>query len=207
MSSEISIAAITRKVPNMSVRSHVLIDNRGVRRRKKQETEHDTDEETECVTQRRAERARDEDLAHVTQHIIAHAFRAGCVDVAVDDLQSAERMHGESKQRGEQTNLDHDDQDRRRGCSNDTGILFATASIEFHHAGGIGDGFDSRKGKYDADETGPVLSKRSVQWLQVTERRTEMWQAEKAEHNDNDCGGNGNQERESTCLFRSEQVK
>ena len=50
----------------------------------------------------------DKNLAHVAQHVIAHAFRAGRVDVAVRDLQAAERMHRQPEQRGEQADFDHD---------------------------------------------------------------------------------------------------
>src|SRR5437667_1646897 len=146
------------------------IDNRGVRGREKQETENDTDEKTECVTRRGAKRAANKHLAHVTQHVIAHALRIWGVDVAIDNLQSAERMHGESEQRGEQTNFDHNDQDCRRGCSNDTGIFVGGSRIELHHPRGVGDCFHTGKRKHDANKTSPVLPKRSVQWLQVTER-------------------------------------
>src|SRR5439155_4404858 len=98
------------------------IDNRGVRGREKQETENDTDKETECMTQRGAKRAANKHLAHVTQHVIAHAFRAGCIYVAIHNLQSAERMHRQTQQRRERAHFDQTDQDSRRGCANDTGI-------------------------------------------------------------------------------------
>ena len=159
------------------------------------------------MTEHGTKRVATENLAHVTQHIIAYPFGAGGVDVAIRNLQSAQRMHGESKQRGEQADFDHHYQDRRGGCFNDARILIGTSRIEFHYPGCVGDRFHARKRQYDSDETGPVLTKRPVQWLQVPKRRAEMRQAEKSEHNDNDRGGNGNQERESTRLFRSEQIK
>src|SRR5881227_1058167 len=48
-------------------------------------------------------RAADEDFSHVAQHVIAHTLRAGRIDIAVDGLQSAERVHSETEQRGEET--------------------------------------------------------------------------------------------------------
>ena len=77
--------------------------------------EDDADDDGEDVAERRSERAADKNLAHVTQHVIAHAFGTGRVDVAIDDLQAAERVRSQSEQRGENANFDHHPQDCGRG--------------------------------------------------------------------------------------------
>ena len=49
----------------------------------KKETENDADDDAEDVTEGGPERAADKHFAHVAQHVVAHAFGAGRVDVAV----------------------------------------------------------------------------------------------------------------------------
>src|SRR2546421_9665334 len=81
-------------------------------RGEQQQRENDTHDNGEDVAERTAETAADENLSHITQHVIAHPFSSRRVNVAVYDLQSGQRMHRQSKQRGENANLDHDDQNR-----------------------------------------------------------------------------------------------
>src|SRR5205823_123744 len=59
------------------------IDNRGVDGGEQEQAEDDADDDSESVTEGRTERATDKNLAHVTQHVIAHAFGARSVDVAI----------------------------------------------------------------------------------------------------------------------------
>src|SRR5207237_2991247 len=49
-------------------------------------------------------------------------------------------------------------------------MVIAASGIEFHHPGGVGDSFDAGKREHDPDEPGPVLTKRSVQRLQMSDR-------------------------------------
>jgi hypothetical protein len=104
-------------------------------------------------------------LAHVAQHVIADALGTGRVDVTTHNLQSAQRVRGESEQRGEDADFDHDPQNRGRRCFNDTWFRIGAAGIELHHAGGIGDGFDAGKCEHDSDEPGPVVREAPVQRL------------------------------------------
>ena len=86
-------------------------------------------------------------------------------------------------------------------------MVIAASGIEFHHSSGVGDSFDAGKREHDPDEPGPVLTKGSVQRLQMSDRFAHVWQTEKSEHDDNDCSRYRNQERESAGLFWSEQIK
>ena len=56
---------------------HDKIDNRGVDGGEEQQGEDDADDETEGMTERGPECAADKNFAHVTQHVVAHAFRPG----------------------------------------------------------------------------------------------------------------------------------
>ena len=141
------------------------IDNRRVARGEKEKTKHDADDDGKDVTEWRSERATHENLAHVAQHVIAHAFGTGRVDVTTHDLQSAQRVRGQSEQRGEDADFDHDPQNRRRRRSNDTRFRIGAAGVELHYAGGVGDGLDAGKSEHDSDEPGPVLRETPVQWL------------------------------------------
>ena len=117
-------------------------------------------------------------------------MRSRRVDVAVDDLQSPERMHSQSEQSGKDADFDHDNEDCRRRSFHDRWVRIGGAGIEFHHAGGIGDSFNAGKREHDADKAGPVLSKCSVQRLQVTERFADVRQTKQSKHDDHDCGRN-----------------
>ena len=64
------------------------IDNRGVGSGEKQQTKNNTDDDGEKVSESRSHGATDKDLAHITQHVIAHAFRTWRVHVAIHNLQT-----------------------------------------------------------------------------------------------------------------------
>ena len=87
------------------------IDDRGVDGGEQKQRENNTNDDGENVTERSAERAAHKNLSHVTQHVVADALSAGCIHVAVYDLQSAERVHGEPEQSGKDADFDHDHQD------------------------------------------------------------------------------------------------
>jgi len=125
-------------------------------------------------------------FSHVAQHVIAHALGARRVHVAVDDLQTAERVHGQTEQRGENADLDHHPQNCGRGSFNHRWLRVYAAGVEPHHAGGVRDCLDTGKRKHDSDKAGPVLPKRSAQWLQMTDRFTHVWETEKSERDDDD---------------------
>ncbi len=72
-------------------------DDRSVDGGEEKQTKDDADDDAEDVAECRAERAADKYLAHVTQHVITHTLRTGSVDIAVEDLQAPERVHGESE--------------------------------------------------------------------------------------------------------------
>ena len=146
------------------------IDDRGVDGGEQKQRENNTDDDGENVTERSAERAAHENLSHVTQHVVANALGAGCIDVAVYDLQSAERVHGEPEQSGKDADFDHDHQDGRRGSLDDRWTIFRAPGIEFHYAGGVGNRFDSGERQDDADEASPVVPETSVQRLKMAER-------------------------------------
>ena len=156
---------------------------------------------TEGVTERRPERAADKNFAHVTQHVIAHALRARRVDVAVGDLQSAERVHGEAEQRGENADFDHDPQNCGRGSFAHGWLRVGAAGIESHHAGGVGDRFDAGKREHDSDKPGPVRPEAAVQRLQMTDRFAHVRQTEKSEHDDDDHGWHRNQKARPPVCF------
>jgi len=117
------------------------------------------------VAKSRPERATHKHLAHVAQHVITHAFSTRRIHVAAHDLQSIQRVRGESEQRGENADFDHDPQNCGCGGFNDTWFRIGAAGIELHHPGGVGDGFDPRKREHDPDEAGPVLRDAPVQRL------------------------------------------
>src|SRR5215471_10166531 len=154
------------------------------------------------MADRWSNRAADEDLAHVTQHVVPHAFGPRRIYIAVDDLQSIEGVGGESEQCGKDADFNHHNQDRRRGRFNDTWIFVGRSGIEFHYASRVRDRFHTGKREHDSDEREPVLTKRSVQRLEMSERSAEMGQTKKSERNDNDDGGDRNQEGESARLLR-----
>ena len=117
------------------------------------------------MSERRPKRAADEDFSHVAQHVIAHTLRAGRIDIAVDGLQSAERVHSETEQRGEETDFDHHPQNGGSGSFAHRWVRIGAARIELHHASGVGNGFDTGKREHDSDKAGPVLPEAAVQWL------------------------------------------
>src|SRR5439155_10282884 len=139
--------------------------NRGVRRREQQQGEYDANNYAESVSERGPKRAAHENLSHVAQHIIAHTLSPGRVDVAVDGLQTAERVHGETEQRGEETNFDHYPQNCGSGSFAHGGLCFGTAGIESHHTSGVGNSFDTGKREDDSDKAGPVLPETAMQRL------------------------------------------
>src|SRR4029453_11145647 len=96
---------------------------------------------------------------------------------------------------------------RRGGSFGQGGIGPGAARIELHHAGRVGDCFDAGKREHDANEAAPVLPKAPVQWLQMSQRSAEMGETEQTKRNDDDGGWNGNQERETAGVFRSEKVE
>src|SRR5438094_6105800 len=79
--------------------------------------------------------------------------------------------------------------------------------IEFHYASRIGDCFDARKSEHDANETGPVSPKASMQWSKLADGSPEMWQAEEAERDHDERGWYRNQKSETAGVFGSEQIK
>src|SRR6266567_979859 len=91
--------------------------------------------------------------------------RAGRVDVAVNGLQSAERVHGETEQRGEETDFDHHPQNGGSGSLAHRWLRISAARIELHHAGRIRDCFDTGQREHDSDKAGPVLPEAAVQRL------------------------------------------
>ena len=91
-----------------------------------------------------------------------HAFRARGVHVSAHDLQSVQRVHGESEQSSKNTNFDHHHQDRWCGRFDHRWALICAAEIELHYARGISYRFHTGKSEYDADEAGPVLPERSM---------------------------------------------
>ena len=105
------------------------------------------------MTEHRPHGRANECFAHVTQHVIAHAFRTRRVDVAVRRLQSAERVHGQTEQRGENANFHHHPEQRGCGRFAHGRVGVGAAGIKAHDAGGISDRFDTRKREHDADET------------------------------------------------------
>src|SRR5207302_4142747 len=90
------------------------IDDGGVDSGEKKQAERNADREAKRMSDRRTECATDKNFSHVTQHVVAHAFRPGRVNVAVCDLQSTECVHRESKERGENADLHH--HPKKRGC-------------------------------------------------------------------------------------------
>ncbi len=183
------------------------INNRGVDGGEQKQRENNTDDDGENVTERSAERAADKNLSHVTQHVVADAFSAGCIDVAVYDLQSAERVHGEPEQSGKDADFDHDHQDGRRGSFDDRWTIFRAPGIEFHYAGGIGNRFNAGERQDDADEAGPVVLETSVQRLKMAEGFADVRQAKEPQNNNDDGRWNRNQKSEPAGLFRSEQIE
>ena len=116
-------------------------------------------------------------------------------------------MHGESEQRGENANFDHDPQNGGRGSFAHRRMRIGAAGIELHHAGGVGDRFDAGKRQHDADEACPVLPEAAVQRLQISDRFADVRKTEKSEHYDDDRCRDRNQKGETAGVFRSKQIE
>ena len=147
------------------------------------------------------QRAAEEDLAHVTQHVIAYTFGARRVHIAVDNLQSVEGVGGQPEQCGKEANFDHHDENRGRRSFDHARLRIGAARIELHHASGVGDRFHPRQREHDSDKRSPVLPKRSMQRLQMSKCLTKMRQTKETENNHDEGGWNRNQERKTASLF------
>src|ERR1051326_1086697 len=133
------------------------IDNRSVYRREQEASHDEANQPRRNVAHGRAEGMADKYLGHITEHVIADTRMSRSVHVAVFGLQAAQSVHGQAKKRGEEADLDHDDDDCGSGGARDRRFFGAAAWIEFHHAGGIGDSLDARERENNAHETTPIL--------------------------------------------------
>ena len=93
------------------------IDNGRVDGGKQKQPEHNADDEAEDVAQAGAEHAADEIFSHVTEHVVTHALSMRRIDITVDDLQAAERVHRQPEQRGEDADLYHHPENGAGGSS------------------------------------------------------------------------------------------
>src|SRR5207245_9765383 len=84
-------------------------------------------------------------------------------------------------------------------------MLICASGIEFHYASGVSYRFDTGKCEHDADEAGPVLRKRSVQRLQMTERFTEMWQTAKPQRDHDERSRTPSTTRAPACAVACQQ--
>ena len=183
------------------------IDNRGVDGGEQKQRKDDADCNTESMTNSRTERAADKSFSHVTKHVVAHAFCAGRVDVTVRDLQSAKRVHGKTEQRCENANFDHDPENGTRGSFANRRLRISAAGVEFHHASGVGDCFNTGQSEHDADKPGPVPPEAAVQRLQMSDRFVDMRDAKESEHDDDDQSWYRNQKSEAAGVSRAKQVE
>src|SRR5207253_9898891 len=86
----------TSAIYTLSLHDALPIYNGGVARGEKEETKDDADDDGEDVAESRPERATYKHLAHVAQHVVAHAFSTGRVDITASDLQSVQSIDRKS---------------------------------------------------------------------------------------------------------------
>ncbi len=159
------------------------------------------------MTDARTECAADKTFSHVAKHVVAHAFCAGCVDVTVRDLQSAKRVHGKTEQSRKNADFDHDPENGAGGSFANRRFRVSAARVEFHHASGVGDCFDTGQSEHDADEAGPVRPEAAVQRLQMSDRFVDVRDAEEPEHNDDNQSWYRNQKSEAPGMSRAKEVE
>ena len=161
----------------------------------------------EEVPRCRPERAADENLAHVAQHVIAHAARAGRVDVAIDDRAGRRARAWRGRTSAVKTQTSTMTQ-RMAGVEVlvDRRIRLGAAGIELHHAGGVGDRFDAGKREHDSDKAAPVLPEsRRATVADVPNASPRCGRLKSSEHDDDDRGRHRNEKGEAAGVFRAEQ--
>ncbi len=173
---------------------------------RRSKAEDDADNDGEDVTKGGPERATDKNLAHVAQHVIAHAFGAGRVDVAVRDLQSAQRVHGESEQRCEDADFDHDPQNRGRGSFATEGWASVLPGSSLITPVALAMASTPESASTIPTKPAQFCQKLAVQRLEMADRFTDVRQTEKSEHDDNDRGRDRNKKRETAGLFRASKL-
>ncbi len=144
------------------------------------------------------------------QHVIAHTFGAGPGRfhvVIVDDQPTQQGVHREAQQGRKEADLKHDPKKGGGRSLGNARFVRIAAGVQFHHAGGIGDGLDAGQRQHNADEAAPVFPEAAGQGCDVVHGLTQMRQCEHTQQDNHQHGGNRYQERQAAGVFGTEVVE
>ena len=87
------------------------------------------------------------------------------------------------------------------------GLASVVPGIEFHHAGGIGDGLHAGQGEHHADKSFPILEEAAGQRLHVMHRLPKVRQAKNPQQQHHHRRRHRDQKRQAAGVPRTENVE